>query len=105
MKLKDYLDLLPMITVIVLVIVLLLVTGCASKPEPAVRVVTQQVFVPKMINCINKDDVPEYSLIVKTKINKNDSEVLKVKKLITREKEHQQYANLVQPLINNCIGK
>lgn len=104
-QLKDWiLDLFPAIVVVVLLITLLLITGCSYKPEPAVRVVTQTAMVPKMISCLDKQSVPEYNLVVKTKINKNDSSFIKTKKLIQRDKEHQQYANLVQPLLKVCIA-
>lgn len=105
-QLKDWiLDLFPAIVVVVLIGTLLIVTGCSSKPDAAVRVVTQQVFVPKMIFCIDKAEVPEYNLVVKTKINRNDNTFVKTKKLIQRDKEHQQYANLVQPLLKVCISE
>lgn len=77
--------------------------GCSSSStESAVKIVTQQIYVPKMIFCIDKADVPEYNLVVKTKLNKNDNAFVKTKKLIQRDKEHQQYANLVQPLLKVC---
>lgn len=105
-QLKEWiLDLFPAIVVVLLLVTLLLVTGCSSKPEPVVKVIVQKVFVPKMVSCLDKQDVPEYNLIVKTKINKNDSSFIKTKKLIQRDKEHQQYANLVQPLLKVCIGE
>lgn len=105
-QLKDWiLDLFPAIVVVVLLIALLLVTGCSSKPEPSIKVVTQTIMVPKMISCLDKESVPEYNLVVKTKINKNDNSFIKTKKLIQRDKEHQQYANLVQPLLKVCIGE
>lgn len=105
-QLKDWvLDLFPAIVVVVLLVTLLLVTGCSSKPEPAIKIVTQQVYVPKMVFCLDKADVPEYNLVVKTKINKNDNAFVKTKKLIQRDKEHQQYANLVQPLLKVCVGE
>lgn len=105
-QLKDsLLDLFPAIVVVVLLISILLATGCSSKPESAVRIVTQQLYVPKMISCLDKESVPEYNLVVKTKINKNDSYFVKTKKLIQRDKEHQQYVNLVQPLLKVCTGE
>ena len=105
-QLKDWvLDLFPAIVVVLLLGTLLIVTGCSSKPEPAIKIVTQQVYVPKMLFCIDKQDVPEYNLVVKTKINKNDNAFVKTKKLIQRDKEHQQYVNLVQPLLKVCIGE
>lgn len=104
-QLKEWiLDLFPAIVVVLLLVTLLLVTGCSSKPEPSVKVVVQKVYVPKMISCLDKESVPEYNLVVKTKINKNDSSFIKTKKLIQRDKEHQQYVNLVQPLLKVCIN-
>ena len=95
-------DILPVPIVIIFLICILFFTGCSST-EPSVKVVTQQVSVPLLVKCIDKNDFPVYDSIIKTQINKNDNGYVKVKKLIIRDKEHQQFANMVLPLLENCI--
>lgn len=87
---------------IILLLLVYVLTGCSSTQPTAVKVVTQEVFVPKMVYCIDKKDVPVYNEIVKTKINKSDSDFVKVKKLIIRDNEQQQFANIVIPLLKGC---
>lgn len=87
---------------IILLLLIYVLTGCSSTPVPAVKVVTQEVFVPKMVYCLDKKDVPVYNEIVKTKINKGDSNFVKVKKLMIRDNEQQQFANIVIPLLEGC---
>ena len=96
-------DILPVPLVIILLMLVLFCTGCTSKPEPIIKVVTQQVSVPLLVKCIDKQDFPVYSSIVKTEIYKSDTTYVKTKKLIIRDKEYQQFANMVVPLLENCI--
>lgn len=95
-------DILPVPVVIIFLMCVLFFTGCSSTEGP-VKVVTQQVSVPLLVKCIDKQDFPVYSSIIKTQINKNDNDYVKVKKLIIRDKEYQQFANVILPLLENCI--
>lgn len=95
-------DIVPVPLVIILLMCVLFFTGCSSPQSQAVKVVTQQVYVPKIVYCLDRKDVPVYSEIVKTKINKSDNNFVKVKKLIVRDNENKQFINLVVPLLEGC---
>lgn len=88
--------------VILLLLALLILTGCVSKQEPAVRVVTQQVNIPVIVPCIQEQDVPVYNEYVKTKISKTDDDYTKVRKLIIRDFEHQKFATVAEAAMKGC---
>lgn len=88
--------------VILLLLALLMLTGCSSKPEPAIKVVVQEIKVPVPVNCLAKEDVPVYSDYVKTKINKTDNDYTKVRKLIIRDFEHQKFATVAEAAMKSC---
>lgn len=88
--------------VVLLLLALLILTGCSSKFEPAVKVVVQEVKVPVVVNCLAKEDVPVYNDYVKTKINKSDNDYTKVRKLIIRDFEHQKFATVAEAALKGC---
>lgn len=88
--------------VVLLLLTLLILTGCSSKPEPSVKVVVKEVKVPVPVNCLAKEDVPVYSDYVKTKINKNDNDYTKVRKLIIRDFENQKFATVAEVALKGC---
>ena len=92
----------PVNIVIILLFVVLILTGCSSKPEHAVKVVTQNVKVPLIIKCVDTKDVPKYHEYITVKINKSDSYYIKAKKLIIRDYEHQKYVKVVDALLKKC---
>lgn len=49
----------PVNIVIVLLFALLILSGCTSKPEPAVKVVVQEMKVPVYMPCIDKKTCQE----------------------------------------------
>lgn len=87
---------------VLLLLALLILTGCSSKPEPAVKVVVQEIKIPVMVNCLAKEDVPSYSDYVKTKISKTDNDYTKVRKLIIRDFEHQKFASVAEATMKGC---
>lgn len=88
--------------VILLLLALLILTGCTSKPEPAVKVVVQEIKIPVLVNCLAKEDVPVYNEYVKTKISKSDNDYTKVRKLIIRDFEHQKFAKVAEATMKGC---
>ena len=88
--------------VVLLLLALLILTGCASKVEPAVKVVMKEVNVPVPVNCLAKEDIPAYSDYVKTKINRSDEDYTKVRKLIIRDFEHQKFATVAEAAMKGC---
>lgn len=88
--------------VILLLFSLLILTGCSSKQEPAVKVVVQEVKVPIPMNCLAKEDVPVYNEYVTVKIKKTDSNYTKTHKLIMRDYEHQKFATVAEAAMKGC---
>lgn len=91
----------PVNLVIILLFVVLILTGCSGQ-QSGIKVVKQEVEVPIMMKCISIKDVPKYNEYVTIKINKTDSDYVKVKKLIIRDYEHQKYAKVVDVLLKKC---
>lgn len=87
--------------VVLLLLAILILSGCSSK-QSGIKIVKQEVEVPVIIKCIDSKDVPKYDEYVTIKISKNDSDYVKVKKLIMKDYEHQKYAKVVDVLLNKC---
>ena len=88
--------------IILLLLALLILTGCSSHVEPAVKVVTMEVKIPVPVNCLAKEDVPVYHDYVKTKISKSDNDYTKVRKLIIRDFENQKFATVAEAAMKGC---
>ena len=92
----------PVNIVIVLLLALLILSGCTSKPEPAVKVVIQEVKVPVPIPCIDKKDLPIKTDYVTINIKKNDNPVVKVRKLDRLTQQQDGYIDILEKVLNNC---
>lgn len=91
----------PANLVILLLLALLILTGCSSKPEPTVKVITQEVKVPVYIPCLDNSVLPIRTDYVTIKVKKNDNSVVKVRKL---DKLTQQQGNYIGTLEKVLIG-
>jgi len=80
---------------------LLFLAGC-STAEPTIKVETQIVKVPVVINCINKADIPVKENYVTIKIKKQDDPVVKIRKLNALTTQQDDYNKLLLGLLNNC---
>lgn len=92
----------PVNIVIILLLALLILSGCTSKPEPAVKVVIQEVKVPVSIPCIDKKDLPIKTDYVTINIKKNDNPVVKVRKLDRLTQQQDGYIDILEKVLNNC---
>lgn len=92
----------PVNIVIVLLLALLILSGCTSKPEPAVKVVIQEVKVPVSIPCIDKKDLPNKQDYVTINIKKNDTPIVKVRKLDKLTQQQDGYIGVLEKVLNGC---
>ena len=87
---------------ILLILAILILTGCSSKPEPAVKIVTQEVKVPVYTPCINKKDLPVKSDYVTINIKKSDNPVVKVRKLDKLAQQQDGYIGVLEKALDGC---
>lgn len=92
----------PVNLVILLLLSLLILTGCSSKPEPSVKVVTQEVKVPVHVPCIDKKDLPVRSDYVTIQIKKSDNPVVKVRKLDKLVQQQNGYIGVLEKVLVGC---
>ena len=92
----------PVNIVIVLLLALLILSGCTSKPEPAVKVVIQEVKVPVYMPCIDKKDLPVRTDYVTIQVKKGDTPVVKVRKLDKQSDQHNNYINILEEILRGC---
>ena len=92
----------PVNIVIVLLLSLLILSGCTSKPEPAVKVVVQEVKVPVYVSCLSKKDLPVRTDYVTIHIKKNDNPVVKVRKLDKMTQQQSNYIGVLEKALNGC---
>ena len=92
----------PVNIVIVLLFALLILSGCAAKPEPAVKVVIQEVKVPVYMPCIDKKDLPVRTDYVTISIKKSDNPVVKVRKLDKMTQQQSNYISVLEKALNDC---
>ena len=92
----------PVNIVIVLLFALLILSGCTSKPEPAVKVVVQEMKVPITLPCIDKSDLPARTDYVTINIKKSDNPVVKVRKLDKQSDQHNNYINILEEILRGC---
>ena len=92
----------PVNIVVILLLALLILSGCSSKPEPAVKVVMQEVKVPVYMPCINKKDLPVRADYVTINIKKSDTPVVKVRKLDKLTQQQEGYIGMLEKVLNGC---
>ena len=92
----------PVNIVIILLLALLILSGCTSKPEPAVRVVVQEVKVPVSAPCIDKKDLPARTDYVTIKVKKSDTPVVKVRKMDKLVQQQDGYIGVLEKALNGC---
>lgn len=92
----------PVNIVIILLLALLILSGCTSKPEPAVKVVIQEVKVPVSIPCIDKKDLPIKQDYVTIQVKKSDNPVVKVRKLDMLIQQQDGYIDVLEKVLISC---
>lgn len=92
----------PVNIVVILLLALLILSGCSSKQDPAVKVVIQEVKVPVSVPCINKKHLPVRGDYVTINIKKNDYPVVKVRKLDKLTQQQDGYISVLEKALNGC---
>ena len=92
----------PSNIVVILLLALLILSGCTSKPEPAVKVVIQEVKIPVYMPCLDKNDLPIRTEYVTINIKKNDNPVVKVRKLDKMTQQQGNYIGVLEKALNGC---
>lgn len=92
----------PSNIVVILLLALLILSGCTSKPEPAVKVVIQEVKIPVYLPCLDKKDLPIRTEYVTINIKKNDNPVVKVRKLDKMTQQQNNYISVLEKALNGC---
>ena len=92
----------PSNIVVILLLALLILSGCTSKPEPAVKVITQEVKVPVYVPCLDKKDLPVRTDYVTIIIKKIDNPVVKVRKLDKITQQQNNYIGVLEKALNGC---
>lgn len=92
----------PAEVVILLILVVLILTGCSVKPDHAVKVVIQEIKVPVYMPCIDKKDLPHKQDYVTISIKKSDNPVVKVRKLDKLVQQQNGYIGVLEKALTNC---
>ena len=92
----------PVNIVIILLLALLILSGCTSKPEPAVKVVMQEVKVPVYMPCLDKKDLPVRNDYVTIQVKKSDNPVVKVRKMDKLIQQQDGYIGVLEKALNGC---
>lgn len=92
----------PVNIVVILLLALLILSGCTTKPEPAVRVVVQEVKVPVHMPCLDKKDLPVRNDYVTINIKKSDNPVVKVRKLDKMTQQQGNYIGVLEKALDGC---
>lgn len=92
----------PVNIVIILLLALLILSGCTSKPEPAVKVVVQEMKVPVYMPCIDKKDLPARTDYVTIQVKKSDTPVVKVRKMDKLVQQQDGYIGVLEKALNGC---
>lgn len=92
----------PVNIVVILLLALLILSGCTSKPEPAVKVVVQEVKMPVYMPCLDKKDLPVRTDYVTINIKKSDNPVVKVRKLDKVTQQQDNYIGVLEKALTNC---
>ena len=92
----------PVNIVIILLLALLILSGCTSKPEPAVKVVIQEVKVPITLPCIDKSDLPARTDYVTIQVKRSDNPIVKVRKMDKLVQQQDGYIGVLEKALNGC---
>lgn len=92
----------PVNIVIILLLALLILSGCTSKPEPAVKVITREVKVPVYMSCLDKTDLPIRNDYVTIQVKKSDNPVVKVRKMDKLIQQQDGYIGVLEKVLNGC---
>lgn len=92
----------PSNIVVILLLALLILSGCTSKPESAVKVVIQEVKIPVYMPCLDKKDLPVRTDYVTISIKKSDNPVVKVRKLDKLTQQQGNYISTLEKALTNC---
>ena len=92
----------PVNIVIVLLFALLILSGCTSKPEPAVKVVVQEMKVPITLPCIDKSDLPTRTDYVTIQVKRSDNPIVKVRKMDKLVQQQDGYIGVLEKALNGC---
>lgn len=92
----------PVNIVVILLLALLILSGCSSKPEPAVKVVIQEVKIPVYVPCLDKKDLPIRTDYVTINIKKSDNPVVKIRKLDKLTQQQSDYIEVLEKALNGC---
>ena len=92
----------PVNIVIILLLALLILSGCTSKPEPAVKVVVQEVKIPVYMSCLDKKDLPIKQDYVTIQVKKSDNPVVKVRKMDKLVQQQYGYIGVLEKALNGC---
>lgn len=92
----------PANLVILLLLALLILTGCSSKPEPSVKVITHEIKVPITLPCFDKNDLPTRADYVTIQVKKSDNPVVKVRKLDKLTQQQGNYIDTLEKALTGC---
>lgn len=92
----------PANIVVILLLSLLILSGCTSKPEPAVKVVVQEVKIPVYMSCLDKKDLPIKQDYVTIKVKKSDNPIVKVRKMDKLVQQQDGYIGVLEKALNGC---
>ena len=92
----------PVNIVVILLLALLILSGCSSKPEPAIKVVIQEVKIPVYVPCLDKKNLPVRTDYVTISIKKSDNPVVKVRKLDKMTQQQSNYISVLEKALNDC---
>ena len=92
----------PVNIVIILLLALLILSGCTSKPEPAVKVVVHEVKVPVYMPCIDKKDLPRKQDYVTIQVKRSDNPIVKVRKMDKLVQQQDGYIGVLEKALNSC---
>lgn len=92
----------PVNIVVIFLLALLILSGCTSKPEPAVKVVVQEVKIPVYMSCLDKKDLPIKQDYVTIQVKKSDNPVVKVRKLDMLIQQQDGYIDVLEKVLISC---
>ena len=92
----------PVNIVVLLLLALLILSGCTSRPEPAVKVVVQEMKVPVYMPCIDKKDLPRKQDYVTIQVKRSDNPIVKVRKMDKLVQQQDGYIGVLEKALNDC---
>lgn len=88
--------------ILFLILILSLLFGCMSAPEPAIKVIIQEVKVPVREVCIQQSSIPKRLEYITVGINKGDTNTAKTKKLIIYYNQSGTYIKTLETILKGC---